>query len=456
MSDFTSPVSRRTVLQSITYPVVSYQSDASPAAGGINLDAFMAAQSDGFWFDYTKLDRMFQEPGGSTPADGIGEAIGLSLDQRLWVGKTLAEVMALQPDLLGGAGAFATSTGWTLSGLAAIASGKLSFTGTGRASFAPTLPAAGGLVRVSQDTLARSTGDITFNFANNDGGTGATIQIFGTRTVSANNLWYVQVAAGNLVFRVNGVSAYVGEQDNISAKLVPGHYGIQPTASAKPVFQADGAKFDGSDDNLLTDLFASATASFIVAKITVPATLAASQVFAGTQDAGGNRFLFGINSSDGTLGGGVGAQSLSTIKGSTDLRGTTVIVGLSCDGSTVKLFHAGAEVYSAAQSGAPNTTVPLRIGALNNNGTAANFFAGAVKEILAGREFLTLARFNQIAAQLERITPCCCPPSASSPTPRRSTSTWSLPPWATGRRRSRASSAPSILAPPTKHRRPTG
>ena len=369
------------------------------SAGGLNLAAFMAAQTDGFWFDYTKLDRMFQEPGGSTPADGIGEAIGLSLDQRTWGGKTLAEVMALQPDLLGGAGAFAAATGWTLTGLAAIASGKLSFSGTGRASFVPTLPASGGLVRVSQDTLARSTGDVTFNFANNDGGTGATTQIFGTRTVSANNLWYVQVAAGNLVFRVNGVSSYVGEQDNITAKLVPGHYGIQPTASAKPAFQADGAKFDGSDDNLLTDLFASATANFIVAKITVPASIPATQYICGAHDGASGRCILGF-ASDGRLAGAVGTLGVATITGGSDLRGQTMVVGMSFDGTTVKLFAGGVEVYSAAQSGAPTTSVPFRIGCLNNNGTATSFFAGAVEEILVGREFLTLARFNQIAAQL--------------------------------------------------------
>src|SRR5690606_7271653 len=68
--------------------------------GGIDLNAFMAAQSDGLWFDFTQTDRLFQENVGPTPANDPGEVIGLAMSQRVWGGKTLAELLAGQPELV--------------------------------------------------------------------------------------------------------------------------------------------------------------------------------------------------------------------------------------------------------------------------------------------------------------------------------------------------------------------
>jgi hypothetical protein len=52
------------------------------------------------------------------------------------------------------------------------------------------------------------------------------------------------------------------------------------------------------------------------------------------------------------------------------------------NGSTVRLYLDGVEVYSGAQPGEVNTMVPMNEGALNQNGTAESFFAGTISQSL--------------------------------------------------------------------------
>ena len=367
-----------------------------------SLDAFMAAQEDGFWLDFTKTDRHFQENVGATPADGVGEAIGLALDQRSWAGKTLAEILAAQAEILLN-GTFDTNTAnWTSasSGVLSVNAGKLRIAnGAASEGGAQQTPAtiAGGMYKLGVDGGSGDTASAN-----------VPIEVLGTNLARVGFLKnthldrYV-IATGSTVTvypRTNSTTlGQYAEFDNISLKRIPSHHATQATAGAKPVFQAAGAKFDGSDDNLLTDMLASAAANFIVAKITVPATLAGLQIIAGASGASANRIYLSINTA-GQLCAGVGSHVATFLVGSQDLRGQTVVVGLTLNGSTVKLFVNGVEEFSTAQGSTPTTAIPFRIGCLNNNGTAANFFAGTIEEILIGREYLTLARFIEIAAKL--------------------------------------------------------
>lgn len=173
----------------------------------------------------------------------------------------------------------------------------------------------------------------------------------------------------------------------------------QATASLKPKYQTTGAAFDGSDDNLLTGYTAGAGANFIVAKVTVPASLATFQFVAGARQAGIERFALGFDNV-GFVTGAVGNNTVTTIVGNTDRRGQTVVVGITCNGSTVRLFDVNAVAYEAAQSGAPTTATAFRLGAWNDGGAAGAFFAGSIRSLVVGRQFLDLATFNKIAAAL--------------------------------------------------------
>jgi hypothetical protein len=175
---------------------------------------------------------------------------------------------------------------------------------------------------------------------------------------------------------------------------------IQATDASRPTFGGDGgAGFDGTADNLLTGYTAGSGANFLVARVTMPASLASDRIVLGTQGASDGRFWLGFDTT-GKIIGGVGANSGSVIVGASSYFSQTIVIGLSNDGANVRLFGPEGLAYSGAQSGAVNTTVPLRIGARNNNGTAADFWPSNGQVALAGREFIDEARFRQIANAL--------------------------------------------------------
>ena len=173
----------------------------------------------------------------------------------------------------------------------------------------------------------------------------------------------------------------------------------QSTTSFRPKYQSTGAAFDGADDNLLTGYTAGSGANFLVAKVVVPASVASNQIIAGARSTTDTRLFLSVVAT-GQVAGGVGLQGAGTIFGGPDLRGQTVVVGISLDGATVRLFQRDATAFEAAQVGSVSTTAPLRLGALNDNGTANSFFGGSIQHVLAGREFIDLARFIQIAQAL--------------------------------------------------------
>lgn len=138
----------------------------------------------------------------------------LSLD--VGVGSVATQALP-RPDLLNGDGAFASATNWTLSGTASIGSDRLTMTSAGRASHAVAIPAGGGVFTVTVTVLARTAGDVTFNFANDDAGTNVGTSVFVSRMPGSYAL-VVTALAGNAVFRINGVSAYAGQITNISVR----------------------------------------------------------------------------------------------------------------------------------------------------------------------------------------------------------------------------------------------
>src|SRR5690606_15902104 len=54
----------------------------------------------GFWYDFSKTDRTWQESTGQTIADDDAEVVGLALEQSQWAGKTFAETLAGQSEMV--------------------------------------------------------------------------------------------------------------------------------------------------------------------------------------------------------------------------------------------------------------------------------------------------------------------------------------------------------------------
>lgn len=378
---------------------------------GFSLDAFMALQADGLYFDTTKTDRFLQENVGPTLADDVGEAIGLGLDSRTWSGKTLAQLLAAQPEVNSNAGGpFAATTGWanTASVSVSVSGGKLRLQST----------ISGTGARASDLALSGLTVGATYAFralANPIGGPGA-LAVSPARIGARNNAssaslmdgnadgnWYYFVATevnNKIRLRWDGdgsttTATYV-DFDYAVVRLVPGNHGIQATGSLKPTRQTTGAKFDGGDDNWLTPYLAGSGANFLGCKTTVPASLVATQVIMGASGSGANRCFVGVDTS-GKACGGVGSDSTTTIVGTSDLRNTEASIFLTFDGTTVRLIVNGVVEYEAAQNSTPTTSIPFRIGCNNNNGTAGSFYGGAVRKSWVGREYITAAKAAQIA-----------------------------------------------------------
>lgn len=364
-------------------------------AAPFSLSAFMARQSNGFFYDFTRTDRHFQEYTGQTLADDIGEAIGLALDQRTWGGASLSG--ALGPELVPDP-TFGSASGLTVQAYWTIADGVATrITGASGTAIYPTgsLVAVGGLYRVRYQITNIAAGSCIAAVGSVGGisrATSGSFEEYILATVANGS----PTASGMLLY---GTPTFAGSVDDWSVKRVPGYSALQATGAAKPTRQSSGAKFDGSDDSLLTTYSAGSGANFLVALVTIPASIPATQVIAGAENPLGNRFLLMVRTT-GQLDCGIGAFSGPGT--GDDLRGQRVVVGLTNDGSgNYRLFANDTTLRDTTHTGAAADNF-LRIGA--NNSTSANnaaaFSSCSIEKVIAGREYLTLAQYHQIGAAL--------------------------------------------------------
>lgn len=174
------------------------------------------------------------------------------------------------------------------------------------------------------------------------------------------------------------------------------HFASQSVGGSRPVLQANGLTFDVLDDNLLADWLTQAGANSLVAQVTVPAVIGATQFLSGSAaNSFTNNFFIGFATSGQIR---FNLAGMSTTNVGSDYRGQTLILGMSADGNS-KVFAGTEEVYAAPQSGLFGGSVPVRIGCLNNDGVAANFFGGSIKRIAFGKTALTLEQYQTIRAE---------------------------------------------------------
>lgn len=154
---------------------------------------------------------------------------------------------------------------------------------------------------------------------------------------------------------------------------------------------------DGSDDHLVTVL-TPASEMTIAACVRTGSTA----VIALGGNAASQRCSIGLNAS-GSAGGNWAGQDYSVIKGASDLRNTDVVLLLRANGSSVNLWVNGAQVYTGSPSGTPNTSQPLYVGALNNQGVAAVLnWSGRIYRNLAVKRYLPDALVVPLMRHLAR------------------------------------------------------
>ena len=365
--------------------------------GMLDLDAYLASLSGGFRFNFRKTDRFFQESIGPTLADDVGESIGLALDQRSWGGVSLSVLLSSQSYLLNEP--FDVGSGWSVViGGGTVTGGQLVCDGSATTRWYKDITGlAPGWYEIVGDAVGANRQIVAYDgaaFTTNIGSSA-------TNTIGARMFVKLTTSSTMRIYLYSG-TAVAGYWDNVTVRAVPGNHVVIGGATLKPVRQTAGAKFDGTDDNLLSTYLASAGSNFLMARTTVPSSLAASQFVAGSTDGTPNRFILGINSS-GKACAGISGDASSVIVGTTDLRNQEADIGVTCNGTTVRLLVNGAVEYEAAQNGSGlPTAVALRIGCFNSNGVATSYYAGYIKECLAGTDYLTLAKFNDIRRALDR------------------------------------------------------
>lgn len=268
--------------------------------------------------------------------------------------------VTLGPELIVN-GSFTTDTAdWVKAATVTISGGTLNFAGAPPGTFAPAGQpyafTAGRSYRVSYDVTVATAGGVRAAFANGTQATGL------TRTAVGSYTEVITALSGNNTLFIQEVSTgFTGSVDNVSLREI----------------------IDQSN--------------FYVALVSVPATIPSTQVIAGVNGGVQDRFFFGV-STLGNLFAGVGSATSQAVP--IDIRNrTNVVVGISVDGTTVRLFVDETEL-SAAQASYINHTLPIRIGSFNANGVSSNTFGGSISKFVAGREFLTLDKFKQIRNSL--------------------------------------------------------
>lgn len=233
---------------------------------GFNLDAYLASLQTGFRLNTRKTDRFFQEATGPTLADDVGEAAALALDSETWGGKTLAQVLAAQPEVNPNPGGpFTAAAGWSGSNATvSVVGGKL------RVQSA----VSGVNARVADLVLSGLIVGATYAFRALGGALGGAGTLVSSAVALRNNANTVQIGSGNadgnwvyfqateannrVRLRWDGnastdATSYV-DFDYAMVRLVPGFNFIQTGASTlRPQRQATGFKFDALDDNWLSN-----------------------------------------------------------------------------------------------------------------------------------------------------------------------------------------------------------
>lgn len=329
---------------------------------------FFASGALGAWFEPSSASKFFIESTGQTQVANDADPIGLAFDRSLAV----SPEGELNPDTgFDSAGSWTLPTGFSISASALHLASPTNFTS---ATINVAAVAIGSVLKMVHTIANWTSGYVA---ASPSGGPAGV-----SRNVNGTHTDYVITAAA--LTTINMQARAVGtvlDVNNLSAVRIAAAGGLQATGGARPKWHVSNLEFDGVDDALVTGTKPTTAGTLIF----VGTMAAASDVAMGSRAASNGYAYLGTDAS-GRICGAVGTESFSTIHGTTDIRGLRGVYALRWNGSTVKLNRGGAIEYEGAQSGAVNTTIAIMLGALNNNGVAANWAS------LSGEAFLV---FNQ-------------------------------------------------------------
>lgn len=215
--------------------------------GSFDIKSLFANGEQGWWFDNSDLSTLFQDAAGTTPVTAAGQPVGLMLDKSR--GLVRGAELITNGDFSGG------TTGWTLSGAAAVVGGALSVSAeTAGAIFA---------TNTGQFVAGRSY-EVSFTISTIQGG-GVSVSVPGgaaSTIVRATAGTFTEIfipAVSNSIAFVARSGPTTATLDNISVRELPGNHRFQATAASRPILRKNattGAYYfetDGTDDWMQTN-----------------------------------------------------------------------------------------------------------------------------------------------------------------------------------------------------------
>jgi hypothetical protein len=149
------------------------------------------------------------------------------------------------------------------------------------------------------------------------------------------------------------------------------------------------------DDYLLTGFLSATGTTFICV-----AKMSGGEIIAGTRDGTDTRSYWGMRLSI-YMGAGVGTEA--NVAASSQWGTTYHVFAGTHDGSNVRIYDAGLEIYSETQTGSgANFTCGYMIGALNSGGTPLIYAKCSIGEILAFRRVLSASEVETLSAYLKK------------------------------------------------------
>jgi hypothetical protein len=369
---------------------------ASPEGVGDIIRSIFADGTDGLYFNFAELDELFTGSRGPTNVAVATDAIGLALDDHGWGSTALTQQIAAATELVAN-GNFSggATTSWTARASASLSvvSGALRVT-NGAASYGYAFQAVttvvGRTYRVSVTGVSATLAAV--NIGTSEAGS----QYQSDLNISASTYVRYIVATSTTMYIAlkiasNTISA-TADFDDISVKWVGGNHGVQATGAAQPKWQTGGlARFDGTDDNLLTTLVPG-TAMTLLFKGVIPAASASLKVFLGTQESSTGRCHLYMNTS-GNLACAAGDNSFNS---AISIASTTCVIGAIFSGGQSYFCHNGSVTAAGAYTGDPTALRQLAIGARNVNGSLDLFSNPDAAHALAIKKALTAAEIAAI------------------------------------------------------------
>ena len=326
--------------------------------GGDIITSIFADGTDGFYFDFSKTNRLFQDL-VNTPADGAGENIWLGLESHSWGGKSLDGLIATQSEARGNGSIALLGTATAATYNTSTGDGTVSRVDASNQSYVTFSPAVG----THRLEIAVTGVAITVR---NQTAAGTVL----VASIAAGTTGVVYVNAASQIISINAQTVGTASFNVVSLKAIPGNHGLQATVNSQPKWQTGGiARADGSDDGLATTKKMGAR-GFVMAKHLTASAPASAKVLCGACGASTDYGYCGVDSA----GKGVARIGSGAAMVSDDVvTGTLGTLGFWWDGNTAALLLNGVKVKIQAQSGAPTTAQALALFYLNNNGTPGSW-----------------------------------------------------------------------------------